>query len=200
MRRCLRVALSDPETTALVLRISLVLNFLFTSLSFKIGLSYGYFRKLVYLASLANKHILTGWTCVGIAVFPHSEASRGRQVPLPVLALLSLVVSCSIIFRPSLSWSALIAPTWIMGKGVTIWNDVASLWLIPVYAVVSFLLLLFGFFLTVFVWLYPLAAVVKTISLLSEIAYTRMNKKTFEVIVFCLFVASWALTFWVAWV
>lgn len=171
------------------LRLSLVLNLIFTFLSFKIVLSYQFFKVFTHFLSL-----LKGYINIGIFLTIDETGTRGN-FSFFVLSVLSSVIISFYIFSPDLFWKIIFSPLSIIKKGVSIWKNIKSWWIIPINIVLSYIYFLAGFILTAFLWVFTIFIVLKTFSSLSEIINRSITSGIFDYLVFFLFLCSWALTF-----
>lgn len=170
-------------------RISLLLNFIFTVLSFKIALSYELFKKCFSFLSFLNKYISVTPNSITICI---GFTAKGN---LYWLISVTLFVFTCYTFYPKLFSNILFSPNYFFKWGVGIWNLLAEwyYWIVNIF--VNFILFLFGIIFYAFLWGQVIFSPIKMLLVIFE-SLRKIRKPIFEGFVFFLFVISWIFSFY----
>jgi len=106
-------------------RFALILNLIFTVLSFKIILSYRYFSKATLFIGRFEKYIFISPNRISIGVGVQKSKLEFNFI---VLIIFSLITGFFIIYYPEILHNILHFPFKIMTKGVSIWQNDHQIW------------------------------------------------------------------------
>jgi hypothetical protein len=174
-------------------RIAMILNFIFTTLSFKIILSYKYFSKATLFIGQLQKHVFLALNEISFGIRRARESKL--EFNFTALLILSLTTLFLIIYYPDVLKGVLNFPFKLITRGVSIWQRDHQFWHYIVYPFYSFVLFLFGVILAVYLWGLVIVGNAKTVIQICGLLNKVINKRVFELSIFLLFIISWLVTF-----
>jgi len=175
-------------------RLILIVDFVFTALSYKIATSYKLFNKLTAFIGELKFYILLTPNQIALN-FTNKYSKEKREIKLPTLLIFTIGTSILFVFYPDILWSIMTFPIAMWKFGVNIWCGTHHLWLYFIFPFVSFLLFIIGLFLLMYIWGFIILGNLKTVSILFHYISTKLNQKVFEILVFIIFVLGWVVTF-----